>query len=76
MGFSPKYCDRMCPTPVSEASTSTRNGFVGPGCFKMGAVVNAVFSCWRAASARGFQARCFVPFLTRFVIGRAIEVKP
>lgn len=38
------------------------NDFDGSGCFKMGAVVNAVLSFLNASSAAVFQIRCLGPF--------------
>lgn len=54
LGLSPVLCNRITPTPWSDASTATVNGFSGSGCCR-GAVVKAVFSFLKADSAVSFH---------------------
>ncbi len=56
MGF-PCCWERIAPTPVVEASTSTMKDFVGSGCTRIGTGVKASFSLSKASLAAGVQDR-------------------
>lgn len=60
-------------TPVSEASTSTMNGFNGFGCFKM---MNEVLSFSKASLTAVFYTRHLGPFFIRDMRGVAMELNP
>ncbi len=66
---SPCCCDRIAPTPVVEASTSTMNGLSGSGCTRIGARVKASFSFSKASSAAGVQDRDLGLLRSRLVSG-------
>ncbi len=61
--------DKKPPTPVVDTSTSAMNGLQGSGWTRIGALIKASLSLWKASVADGVQYSDLGLFFRRFVRG-------